>query len=55
MKPADALRSATSITADVLCRSKDLGRVASRFVADLVAFRGDPRSRTRLGTATCSS
>jgi imidazolonepropionase-like amidohydrolase len=42
MKPADALRSATSIAADVLGRGKDLGRIAPGFVADLVAFRGDP-------------
>jgi imidazolonepropionase-like amidohydrolase len=42
MKPADGLRSATAIAADVLGRGKDLGRIAPGFVADLVAFRGDP-------------
>jgi imidazolonepropionase-like amidohydrolase len=40
MKPRDALRAATATAAAVLGR--DLGRIAPGFVADLVAFQGDP-------------
>jgi len=41
MSPARALRSATSIAADVLGR-EDLGRLTEGSVADLVALRDDP-------------
>jgi imidazolonepropionase-like amidohydrolase len=42
MKPADALRAATSTAAEVLGRGKDLGRIAPGSTADLVVVRGDP-------------
>jgi len=42
MKPADALRAATTTAAATLGREKDLGRIAEGFLADLVCVRGDP-------------
>jgi imidazolonepropionase-like amidohydrolase len=41
MSPADALRSATRVAADIL-RRDDLGRIAPGCGADLVAFEADP-------------
>jgi imidazolonepropionase-like amidohydrolase len=40
--PAKAIRAATSDAADLLGRSKDLGRVAKDCYADLIAVVGDP-------------
>jgi imidazolonepropionase-like amidohydrolase len=42
MSPREALRAATATAAAVLGREKDLGRIASGFLADLVGVRGDP-------------
>ncbi|HEX6575642.1 MAG TPA: amidohydrolase family protein [Gemmatimonadaceae bacterium] len=42
MKPVDALRSATSVTAKVLGMDNMIGRIASGLRADLVAVQGDP-------------
>lgn len=42
MKPIDAVRSATSVDAKVLHLDTQIGRVASNFVADLIAVDGDP-------------
>jgi imidazolonepropionase-like amidohydrolase len=42
MKPVDALRSATSVTAKVLGMENMIGRVAPDLRADLVAVDGDP-------------
>ena len=42
MTPAQALATATTIPAAMLRMEKDLGRVASGFLADLVAVDGDP-------------
>ncbi len=42
MKPIDVLRSATSIDAKVLHLDTQVGRVASNWVADLIAVDGDP-------------
>lgn len=42
MKPAEALRSATSIAAKVLRLDHRLGIVKSHFLADLIAVEGDP-------------
>ena len=42
MTPRDALRAATATAAGVLGRGRDLGRIAPGYVADLVAFHGDP-------------
>lgn len=40
--PAKALRSATSDAAELLGKSKDLGRIAPGCFADLIAVKGDP-------------
>lgn len=42
MSPAQALRAATSVAAEVLGRGSELGRIAPGALADLVAFEGDP-------------
>jgi imidazolonepropionase-like amidohydrolase len=42
MKPVDALRSATSVTAKVLGMGNMIGRVAPGLRADLIAVQGDP-------------
>jgi imidazolonepropionase-like amidohydrolase len=42
MKPAAALRSATSVAAKVLRMDDKLGAVKPRFLADLLAIEGDP-------------
>ena len=42
LTPAQAIRSATSDAAELLGRSKQLGRVAPSLFADLVAVDGDP-------------
>lgn len=41
-RPVDILRSATSVNADILMRSHDLGRVAPGALADLIVVEGDP-------------
>ncbi len=42
MSPGEALRASTSVAARVLGREADLGRVATGYVADLIAVRQDP-------------
>ena len=42
MTPLDALRSATSIDAEVLHMENRIGRVRNGLFADLIAVDGDP-------------
>lgn len=45
---ADLLRAATTTAARLIRREKDLGRVAPGYIADLIAFPGDPLRDIRL-------
>ena len=42
LTPALAIRSATSDAAELLGRSKDIGRIATGYYADLIAVSADP-------------
>ena len=42
MKPLDVLRSATSVNADVFRISKQVGRIRSGLLADILVVEGDP-------------
>ncbi|MGH7726708.1 MAG: amidohydrolase family protein [Candidatus Eiseniibacteriota bacterium] len=42
LTPLEALRSATSVNAELLGLEREIGRVGKGFAADLVAFEGDP-------------
>jgi len=42
MKPADVIRSATSVTAKLLGMDEMIGRIASGLKADIIAVAGDP-------------
>lgn len=42
MRPVDALRTATTVAAELLGRQDQIGRVATGFDADLLITRGDP-------------
>ena len=42
MKPAEALRSATSLAAEFLKLDKQVGSIKAGMIADLVAVEGDP-------------
>jgi imidazolonepropionase-like amidohydrolase len=44
MKPADVVRSATSVTAKVLGMEEMIGRIAPGLRADIIAVSGDPTS-----------
>jgi imidazolonepropionase-like amidohydrolase len=42
MPPMDAIKSATSVSAEMLDQKDELGVVAPQALADLVAVKGDP-------------
>lgn len=44
MKPADVLRSATSVNADVFGYADEIGRIKKGLFADIIAVQGDPSS-----------
>jgi imidazolonepropionase-like amidohydrolase len=48
MTPAQAIRSATSVAAELLGREKDLGTLQPGRFADLIAVRGDPLKDVRV-------
>src|SRR3989442_13909601 len=48
MPPAQAIRSATSVAADLLGRSQDVGTLQPGRYADLIAVRGDPLTDVRV-------
>src|ERR671935_1465885 len=48
MTPAQAIRSATSVAADLLGRSQDVGTLQPGRYADLIAVRGDPLADVRV-------
>jgi imidazolonepropionase-like amidohydrolase len=45
MPPLEALRSATSVAAELLGLGDTVGRIVPGYVADLVAVAGDPTER----------
>jgi imidazolonepropionase-like amidohydrolase len=47
LTPARAIRSATSDAAELLGRANQVGRVASGWMADLIAVKGDPLTDIR--------
>src|SRR6266851_2628658 len=48
MTPAQAIRSATSVAADLLGRAQDVGTLQPGRYADLIAVRGDPLADVRV-------
>ena len=48
MSPMDAIRSATSVAAEHMGLSQDIGAVVSGRTADLIAVRGDPLTDPRI-------
>src|SRR5437899_1679487 len=48
MSPAQAIRSATSVAADLLGRAQDVGTLQPGRYADLIAVRGDPLADVRV-------
>ncbi|MFL5310898.1 MAG: amidohydrolase family protein [Myxococcales bacterium] len=48
MTPAQAIRSATSVAADLLGRAQDVGTLQAGRYADLIAVRGDPLTDVRV-------
>ncbi len=47
LTPAQAIRAATSDAAELIGRTKDVGRVAAGLYADLIAVEGDPLADVR--------
>jgi imidazolonepropionase-like amidohydrolase len=48
MTPAQAIRSATSVAADLLGMTNDLGTIAAGKYADIIALKGDPLANVEL-------
>ncbi len=48
IKPMDAIKSATSIPAELLGRSNDLGQIKEGYIADIIAVKGNPLEDIRL-------
>ena len=40
--PMDAIKSGTSIAAELLGRENDLGQIENKYVADIIAVKGNP-------------
>ena len=47
MRPIEAIRAATLVSADLLGLSKEIGSVEKGFSADLIAVTGDPLTDIR--------
>ena len=48
MRPMDAIRSATSVAAEHMGLSDDVGAITPGRIADLVAVRGDPLANAEI-------
>ena len=55
MTPMQALRAATVTSAELIEMDDELGRLATGYLADIIAVPGDPVARTSPRRRTCGS